>query len=88
MNTKVSSHIDLSELSTEETSVITLIPCEYDSSEENCYVNSSQDSIDSSDLVDDSDGEIQIITEIFIENKNLGKDDKKSDEKNVEHIIV
>ena len=40
----------------EEFNIITLIPCEFESDEEN-EINNSQDSIDSSDLVDSSDCE-------------------------------
>ena len=65
MNHQNSSTINLSGVSKEETPIITLFPCDYDSSEENDYLNSSQDSIDSSELVDDSDNESQLITEIY-----------------------
>lgn len=40
----------------EQFNIITLIPCESESDEEN-EINNSQDSIDSSDLVDSSDCE-------------------------------
>ena len=40
-----------------ETSIITLIPCEYESSDEDDNRNESNDSIDSSELVDSSDDE-------------------------------
>ena len=91
MNTKNSSINDSSEGSTEveEISIITLISCDYDSSvEENDYADSSQDSIDSSELVDDSDDEAQYITEIYQLNKKLDKTDEKINEKNSEAINV
>ena len=91
MNTKNSSINDSSEGSTEveEISIITLISCDYDSSvEENDYADSSQDSIDSSELVDDSDDEAETITEIYEINKKLEKMDEKTGEKNIETISV
>ena len=91
MNTKNSSVNDSSEGSTEveEISIITLISCDYDSSvEENDYADSSQDSIDSSELVDDSDDEAETITEIYEINKKLEKMDEKTGEKNIETISV
>ena len=63
-----------------ENSVITLIPCDYDSSKENNDVNLSQNSIDSSELVDDSDDEAETITEIYSLGKKLDKIDEKNDE--------
>ena len=78
MSKKESSNIDLLTETTEENSIITLFPCDYDSSEENDYANSSQDSIDSSELVDDSDEVAEIINEIQIFNKKLEKTDEKS----------
>ena len=83
MDFKNSSNNDISELSTEKTSkssVITLHPCDFDP-EEDDNVNSSEDSIDSSELVDDSDDEAQVITEFLILNKKLDKDDENKDEK-------
>ena len=91
MNTKNSSINDSSEGSTEveEISIITLISCDYDSSvEENDYADSSQDSIDSSELVDDSDDEAETITEIYEINKKLEKMNEKTGEKNIEAISV
>ena len=91
MNTKNSSINDSSEGSTEveEISIITLISCDYDSSvEENDYADSSQDSIDSSELVDDSDDEAETITEIYEINKKLEKMEEKTGEKNIETISV
>ena len=56
----------------EETHIITLIPCDYDSfDEDDDDKNSSQNSIDSSELADDSDGEIEIITYFRKVKKNL-----------------
>ena len=70
-----------------ETSIITLIPCEYESSDD--YENLSQDSIDSSELVDSSDDENETIKvekisslnkrptrteETAIENANITRD--------------
>ena len=63
-----------------ENSVITLIPCDYDSSKENNYANLSENSIDSSELVDDSDDEAETITEIYSLGKKLDKIDEKNDE--------
>ena len=40
-----------------ETSIITLIPCDYESSDEGELENVSHDSVDSSELVDSSDEE-------------------------------
>ena len=91
MSTKNSSVNDSSEGSTEveEISIITLISCDYDSSvEEDDYADSSQDSIDSSELVDDSDDEAETITEIYEINKKLEKMDEKTGEKNIETISV
>ena len=77
MNKQISSDNYLSILSTEEdVSIITLVPCDYESSEEDDYVNLSQNSIDSSELLDDSDDEGELITEIFILNKKLDKKDE------------
>ena len=77
MNKQISSDNYLSILSTEEdVSIITLVPCDYESSEEDDYVNLSQNSIDSSELLDDSDDEGELITEIFILNTKLDKKDE------------
>ena len=88
MNTKTSLNINQTPISTEETPIITLLPCDYGSSEENDYNNSSQDSIDSSELVDNSDDETQHITEIYIINKKFDEIEEKNDDKNDEIIIV
>ena len=40
-----------------ETSIITLIPCDYESSDDDDYENVNENSIDSSELVDSSDEE-------------------------------
>ena len=91
MNKKNSSVIDSSVESTdaEETSIITLLQCEYDSSEEeNDYANSSQDSIDSSELVDSSDDEAELITEFYTLNKKVEKIGEKSGERNIETITA
>ena len=88
MNTEISSSTDSSSLSIIETSIITLTPCDYESSEEDDLVNSSQDSIDSSELVDDSDNEAEPITELFIINKKLEKVDENNDGKIGEIISV
>lgn len=84
MNNKDSTlNVDLSRTSTEKTSIITLIPCGYDSSEdEGDYENSSQNSIDSSELVDDSEDEVQLITKIYKINQELEKNNEKNDEIN------
>ena len=71
--------LNIDSLST-EASIITLFPCDCDSSEENDYANLSRDSIDSSELVDDSDNEGELISEIFALNKRLDKYDEKNNE--------
>ena len=86
MNTEISSSTDSSSLSIIETSIITLTPCDYESSEEDDLVNSSQDSIDSSELVDDSDDEGQLITEFYIINQKLDKIDEENNEQKCEAI--
>ena len=63
-----------------ENSVITLHPCDYDSSKENNLANLSQNSIDSSELADDSDDEDEIIKEIYSLGKKIGKIDEKKGE--------
>ena len=84
MDKNISISFDSSERFTEETSIVNLIPCDYDSSEEDNYANSSQDSIDSSELVDDSDGEVELITEVYEINKKLDKiDEKEINEKSI-----
>ena len=81
MNVKSSSNIDSLILSKEKTSIINLLPFDYDSSENgDDYGNSSQNSIDSSELVDDSDDGAEFITEIYIFNKNVDKIGEKSSE--------
>ena len=47
----------------EQFNIITLIPCEFESIEED-ELNNSQYSIDSSDFVDSSDDEVVIVKEI------------------------
>ena len=76
--TKINKTISLNSKSTvstqeEETSIITLIQCDYGSSEKGNDENSIQSSVSSSELVDDSDGEIEIITYF----KKLRKSDEK-----------
>ena len=84
MDKNISISFDSSERFTEETSIVNLIPCDYDSSEEDNCANSSQDSIDSSELVDDSDGEVELITEVYEINKKLDKiDEKENNEKSI-----
>ena len=80
INKKLSSNSNstVSTKDEEETSIITLIPCDYDSFEEDYSENSS--SIDSSELAEDSDGETEIITYFHRLNKNLDKVDEKRDE--------
>ena len=78
MNKKNSADSESLTVSTEENSVINLFLCDYDSSEEDNYANSSQSSIDSSELVDDSDDEAEIISEFVILNKKLDKSVEKS----------
>ena len=68
----------------EETPIITLIPCDYDSNEEDDFENSSQNSIDSSELSDDFDDESEIIITSF---KKLNKNSDKVDE-NIGKIII
>ena len=68
----------------QETPIITLIPCDYDSNEEDDFENSSQNSIDSSELSDDSDDESEIIITSF---KKLNKNSDKVDE-NIGKIII
>ena len=54
--------------STTENFIITLIPCDFDSSEEENEksVNESQDSLNSSDILDSFDDEVEMINEIEI----------------------
>ena len=68
----------------QETPIITLIPCDYDSNEEDDFENSSQNSIDSSELSDDFDDESEIIITSF---KKLNKNSDKVDE-NIGKIII
>ena len=86
MSKNTSPSVGSSEISTEETSIIALVPCDYETSEENDYANSSQDSIDSSELVDDSEGEFEFIKEVYTINKILDKVDEKKSGKNGEFI--
>ena len=81
MNKKRSSNTSSLQVSTKEDSIIKLLPCEYDSSENDDCSNSSQVSIESSELVDSSDNEAQNITEIHILNKKINKAEKKDGEK-------
>ena len=53
------SFINLNTLSSLDDSIITLIPCEYDPI--NGYDSLSEDSIDSSEILDSSDDELEII---------------------------
>ena len=78
MNKKSSADSYSLTVSTEENSVIYLFPCDYDSSEEDDYVNSSQNSIDSSELVDDSDNEAELISEFVVLKKKSDKSIEKS----------
>ena len=57
------------------TSIITLLPCDYELSDDDNYGNVSQDSIDSSELVDSCEDENEFIKieEIFSLNKGLTK---------------
>ena len=88
MSNKNLSNVNLSKSSTGNFSIISLIPCDYNSSEENDYENLSQDSIDSSELVDDSDAEVEIITEFYKINKKSNENSKKNDEGNCSSIRV
>ena len=81
MDRKSSSNTDtLAVAIEEETFIITLFSCDNDSYEGNDYINLSQDSIDSSELVDDSDDEAELITEFCTLNKKLDKMNEKSNE--------
>ena len=62
MNTKISnnySSLSSAQSTSTEDSIITLIPCEYDPEEG--YGSLSEDSIDSSELIDSSDDELETI---------------------------
>ena len=62
MNTKISnnySSLSTAPSTSTEDSIITLIPCEYDPEEG--YGSLSEDSIDSSELIDSSDDELETI---------------------------
>ena len=64
MNTKVSKNASSSStpsISTEDYSIITLIPCEYDPEEGYDSLSESEESIDSSEILDSSDDELEII---------------------------
>ena len=81
MNRKSSSNIDsITTTVEEEISIITLLPCDNDLCEEDDYTNLSQNSIDSSELVDDSDDEAELITNFIRIHKKLNKIDEKNDE--------
>ena len=83
MNSKNSSNIgSLAVQANEESSIIILIPCDYDSSEEDGNANLSKNSVDSSELLDDSDVEAEPITEIFTLSKKVKKKDETNDEIN------
>ena len=81
MNKKISSKSNTT-VSTqeEETPIITLIPCDCDSFEEDDNEYSSESSVDSSELVEDSDGETEIITFFHRLNKNVNKTVGKNEE--------
>ena len=68
--------------STMDTSIITLIPCDYDSSEEESEksLNVSQDSIDSSDISESSDDKFEIINKIEFIKSEKNIDITKEDE--------
>ena len=72
-----SSNSTVSTKDEEETPIITLIPCDYDSTEEDDLENSSQNSIDSSEIADDSDEETEIIITSF---KKLNQNSDEVDE--------
>ena len=81
MNRKNSSNIDSLVLNKkEQSSIIKLFPCDNDSSDEDEFEKLSQDSIDSSELVEDSDNEAELIHYFCILNKRLNKIDEKSNE--------
>ena len=88
MNSKYSKRITSLGVTNEEEPIITLLPCEYDSEEENDYINSSKDSIDSSELVDDSEDEPQLVTQIFTITKNVDINGEKSCENNDASIRI
>ena len=79
-----SSNSSVSTQDVEETPIITLIPCDYYSNEGDDFENSSQNSIDSSELSDDSDDESEIIITSF---KKLNKNSDKVDQ-NIGKIII
>ena len=64
----------------EETSIDSLLSCIYELSEEGNYENSSEESVDSSDLVEDSYDGAEIISQFRILDKRLDKIDRKNDE--------
>ena len=81
MNRKNSSNIDSLVLNKKEQfSIIKLFPCDNDSSDEDEFEKLSQDSIDSSELVEDSDNEAEFIHYFCRLNKRLNKIDEKSNE--------
>ena len=83
MNKKILLNVDSLMIPTEENSINTLLLCIYELSEEDGYENSLEESIDSSDLVEDSDDEAEIITQFRILNKRLDKIDRKNDKINI-----
>ena len=90
MNIKYSKRISSLGVSNEEEPIITLFPCEYDSEEEeeNDFINSSKNSIDSSELVDDSEDEPQLVTKIYTIIQNVDITGEKSCENNDVIILV
>ena len=83
MSKKLSSNSNsTSSTKEEETSIIFLIPCDYDSSEQDDEENVSQNSIESSEVVSDSDDEVEMITYFERLNKNFNKVEEKSNEIN------
>ena len=79
INKKISSKSNSTESTKEEDIFFTpLIPCDYDSFDED--KNEISSSIDSSELVEYSDGETEIITYFHRLNKNLDKIDEKNGE--------
>ena len=58
-STSTEDSINLHSLASIEDSIITLIPCEYDPIDG--YGSSSEDSIDSSEIIDSSDEELETI---------------------------
>ena len=75
--------------STMDISIITLIPCDYDSSEEDEKLINISNSIESSDILDSSDDEIEItkITQLIKLEKQIEIINEDNDTNN-EIIIV